>query len=236
MFARNFAFISSLSALAFRRTMASQPGVTTRSAAAAGVGQTDIISHLTKRHKEVDEELSILESTDDVSERQETLNKLVQDLSVHTAVEERIFYPAIQDELGPKNPKLFAKEVLSLLEEHHAAKTVLDELYTMGADAERFKARASFLAKNVRDHVKEEEDLFPRLREYWPESRLRELADEFIYAEKSAPTRPHPMLPDQGRFMASMQFMYSALDKIKDAARNTLHNNAPTESDSTSRS
>jgi len=194
------------------------------------VDGSDILSHLQKRHREVDAMLSVLEKSDDVERRREVLDQVVHDLAVHTAVEELLFYPAIQRELGEKDPKKFSKDVLHMLEEHHAAKSVLDELYAMGPKDDRFQARAGVLAENIRHHVEEEEEIFPDLRRHWSADRLRELGDEFIAAEKWAPTRPHPNLPDQGRFVASMQLVAAAFDKVRDAARDAIHSITPSSS------
>jgi len=218
-----------------QRNMASSSPYNLRSSSTnASTGGTDILTHLKMRHQEVDAELSALCSSSgmgstgssgsagsDETQMREVLDQLVHDLAVHTAVEELVFYPAIQRELGDKDAKLKAA-VDSLLEEHHAAKTVLDELYAMGPKDDRFHGRAKVLADNVREHVQEEEQLFPELQRLWPLQRLRELCEEFVTAEQSAPTRPHPAMPDQGRFVASMQYVMAAFDKVKDSARDAL--------------
>eukprot|EP00053_Salpingoeca_punica_P024658 m.14087 g.14087 ORF g.14087 m.14087 type:complete len:270 (-) comp7035_c0_seq2:29-838(-) len=221
------------------RNMASSGSPYNLRSTTTGASGTDILSHLKMRHQEVDAELSALCSaavgasaagTDDqqqLQQRRDVLDQLVHDLAVHTAVEELVFYPAIQRELGEQDAKLKAA-VDSLLEEHHAAKTVLDELYAMGPKDERFHGRAKVLADNVREHVQEEEQLFPELQRLWPLQRLRELCEEFVTAEQSAPTRPHPAMPDQGRFVASMQYVMAAFDKIKDSARDALKGGSKT--------
>jgi hemerythrin superfamily protein len=189
----------------------------------AAASSVDVIEHVMMRHREIEMELRLLEELDDVSRRSEILNQLVHDLAVHTAVEELILYPTVKHELGEIDPKRFSAGVLEKLEEHHAVKTVLDELYSMGPSNERFKPRARFLAESVRAHVKEEEENFlPELRKYWTRERLVELGERFIQAEKAAPTRPHPMMPDQGRFLATTQHVAAAFDKLKDTTRDAM--------------
>lgn len=183
----------------------------------------NLVDLLIQRHRELHAGLKRLQSEEDSALREETLRQVTHDLAVHTSVEEIVLYPAVRKELGDIDPKKFSAGVLQMLEEHHAAKTILDELYSMDRTSERFLAKARVLMENVDHHIKEEEDnLLPDLQKHWSRERLEDLGEEFARAEKSAPTRPHPFLPDQGIFAASCQYVAAGIDKLLDATRDMM--------------
>ncbi|MDX1658078.1 MAG: hemerythrin domain-containing protein [Nitriliruptorales bacterium] len=180
----------------------------------------DAIEYLTSKHREMEDLLDELEDADDPDRRTELLRDATAELARHMAIEERVLFPAVREELAPRDPETFGDDVLEALEEHRVLKLVLDELTDMDPDDERFPAKAEVLAEQVEHHHEEEEDdLFPALREAWDRARLDQLGVELREAEESAPTRPHPTLPDEGRFVAAAQRFMAAIDKARDAAR-----------------
>ena len=120
-------------------------------------------------------------------------DKVVAALSQHAVIEEQVLYPTVRERL-PDEDEL----VLEALEEHHVAKWLLSELHDLTPDDERFDAKFTVLAENVRHHVKEEEgELFPRLRKEFTKGELDELGAALAAAKKVAPTKPHPRAPDE---------------------------------------
>jgi hemerythrin-like domain-containing protein len=120
-------------------------------------------------------------------------DKVIAALSQHAAIEEQVLYPAVRDQLPGDDPL-----VLEALEEHHVVKWVLSELENMTPDDERFDAKFTVMAESVRHHVKEEEgELFPKLRKGFTKRELDELGERLAMAKKTAPTKPHPRLPDE---------------------------------------
>jgi hemerythrin superfamily protein len=123
----------------------------------------------------------------------EVVHKIITQLSIHAAIEEQVFYPAVREALVDVNPT-----ILEALEEHHAVKMLLVEIEKLPPTAERFDAKVTVMIENVRHHVKEEEDeLFPKVREAMTVQQLEELGDALNAAKEGAPTRPHPFQPDQ---------------------------------------
>src|SRR2546425_12082888 len=93
--------------------------------------------------------------------KRRTVDKIIEQLSVHATVEEQVFYPAVRD-CGARPEEL----VLEALEEHHVVKWTLHELERMAPTAERFDAKVKVLIESVRLHIEEEEKgLFPKVRE-----------------------------------------------------------------------
>jgi len=125
-------------------------------------------------------------------EKRNIVDRIVEALSVHAAVEEQVFYPVVRATV-PGTEDL----TLESLEEHHIVKWVLSELDSMSPEDERFDAKVTVLIENVRHHVKEEEqDLFPKVRSELGRDSLNDLGKVMGDARKAAPTHPHPRSPD----------------------------------------
>src|SRR5687767_16026723 len=70
-----------------------------------------------------------------VKSKQDIVERIVRELSIHAAIEEMVFYPAIREAV--ENGDL-DKMVLESLEEHHVVKWVLWELERTNPADERF--------------------------------------------------------------------------------------------------
>jgi len=137
-----------------------------------------------------------------VKSKQDIVERMIRELSIHAAIEEMFFYPAVREAVEQAEVD---DMVLESLEEHHIVKWVLSELEGMPADHERFDAKVTVLMENVRHHVKEEEkDLFPQVSKLLGRPVLDELGDAMAKGKKTVPTRPHPRSPDEppGNVMA----------------------------------
>jgi hemerythrin superfamily protein len=160
-----------------------------------------------------------------VKSKQDAVERIVRELSIHAAIEEMIFYPAIRRAAAPGD---VADMVLESLEEHHIVKWVLAELDGMSPEEERFDPKMRVLMENVRHHVKEEEkDLFPKLNTLLGKESLAELGEAMVTAKKAAPTRPHPRSPDEppGNLVAGAGA--ALIDKARDAGRKLIKEKAP---------
>jgi hemerythrin superfamily protein len=101
-------------------------------------------------HRKVDALFQEFESAD--SRRKSSIaNRTVEELTVHAALEEEIFYPAMEAELDDPKPIECAEE------EHGLMKKLLEELAGMSASAPHFEAKYKVLQEIVRHHVREEE-------------------------------------------------------------------------------
>jgi len=150
--------------------------------------------------------------------KQDLVEKIIEELSIHAAIEEQVLYPAAR-EADPDEDAL----VLESLEEHHIVKWVLSELDGMSPEDERFTAKVTVLIENVRHHVEEEEgELFPALRKAMKRKDLEELAQAMEKAKKAAPTHPHPRAPDTppGNLVAGVAA--GAVDRAQDTGKKTV--------------
>jgi len=120
------------------------------------------------------------------------VDKIIQELSVHAAIEEQVLYPAARAAVPDAE-----HDVLEALEEHHVVKWTLSELDGMDPTDQRFDAKVTVLIESVRHHVDEEErELFPKLQKAMDKKDLDELGEALEKAKQVAPTRPHPRSPD----------------------------------------
>jgi len=154
-------------------------------------------------------------------------DKFVRELSIHAAVEEQLFYPAIRKAAEENKLEEADDKVLEALEEHHVAKWVLSEIEKLDEDDERFEAKCMVLIESVRHHVKEEEgELFRSVRRLMKRNQLAELGRLMQKAKKIAPTRPHPRAPDEppGNLLAGG--MAAVMDKGRDMIKGLANGRA----------
>jgi hemerythrin superfamily protein len=160
-----------------------------------------------------------------VKSKEDVVARIVRELSVHAAIEEMLFYPAIRQAVDDGE---IDDMVLESLEEHHIVKWVLSELDGMSAENERFDAKVTVLMENVRHHVEDEEnDLFPQVSKLLGRPRLDELGDAMAKLKKTAPTHPHPRSPDEppGNLVAGAGA--ALVDKALDTGRKLVRQKAP---------
>lgn len=139
--------------------------------------QQDAIALLKADHKNVKE---LFAQVEDTSERakaqlQRLGEQICTELTVHTQVEEKLFYPAVQERTkrGHKEEK---DMVLEAYEEHAAAKTVIGDIQATDSGDESYKPKIKTLSEMIDHHVKEEEsELFPAVQELFDEDELVEL-------------------------------------------------------------
>jgi hemerythrin superfamily protein len=154
----------------------------------------DAITLLKNDHKTVEGLFKRFEKAGDRAfvEKREIVDKIIEELAVHAAVEEQLFYPVTRATV-PETEDI----ALESLEEHHIVKWVLSELDGMNPEDERFDAKVTVLIENVRHHVDEEEDdYFPKVRDELGRNALNDLGDAMEAAKRVAPTHPHPRSPD----------------------------------------
>jgi hemerythrin superfamily protein len=113
-------------------------------------------------------------------------DKVIKELTVHTWIEEKIFYPAAREAVPQTTD-----HVLESVEEHHVVLWMLSELAQLDPKDERFDAKMTVLMENVRHHVEEEEkEWFPQVRSALGRNRLVEIGEQLAAAKPTAPSDP----------------------------------------------
>jgi hemerythrin superfamily protein len=144
----------------------------------------DAIMMLKNEHRTVEDLFKRFEKAGDraFTTKRGLVDRMIEDLSQHAAIEEEVFYPA-------------TRSMVPGIEEHHIVKWVLSELERLDPHAESFDAKVTVLIENVRHHVKEEEkEYFPKVRSELSRRALIELGDLMVSAKAHASKRPHPRL------------------------------------------
>ena len=114
------------------------------------------------------------------------LSRLIEQLTVHTYIENEVMYPQVRALL----PEL-DEDVLESYEEHHVADVLCMELAAMAPDAEHFDAKATVLIENVSHHIEEEEqDWFPKVRVGLSRKQLQDIGARLEQARRKAPSTP----------------------------------------------
>jgi hemerythrin superfamily protein len=174
----------------------------------------DAITLLKDDHKTVEQLFKRFEQAGDNAhvQKRQIVDRIIEELSVHAAIEEQVFYPVARASV-PDTEDI----TLESLEEHHVVKWLLSELVDMDPAHERFDAKVTVLIDNVRHHVQEEEnDFFPKVRKELGRNDLAELGDTLAEAKKSAPTKPHPRMPDSGPANAVAGTITGVVDRVGD--------------------
>ncbi|MBA2751384.1 MAG: hemerythrin domain-containing protein [Actinobacteria bacterium] len=108
--------------------------------------------------------------------REETIDRLIQELSVHAEIEEELVYPAIRRNVeGGRRLANHAEQ------EHQQVKQMLKQLERMDPDSREADALLNQLHQDVQAHVAEEEapdGLFAQLRESLDDESLQELGSQ----------------------------------------------------------
>ena len=114
-------------------------------------GAASVTNILREDHKKVKGLFDEFEQAEDTKAKQQIVETALMELEVHSKLEEELIYPAIRAEIDDDDLMDEA------LEEHHVVHGLLGELKKMKAGDERYHAKFTVLAENVRHHIKEEE-------------------------------------------------------------------------------
>ena len=149
---------------------------------------TDAIVLLKNDHKQIKKLFKDFQNAgeDATARKGELVRKIIEELTVHTYLENEIMYPEVRKLL----PDL-EDDVLESYEEHHVADVLCMELYTMDPDDERFDAKTTVLIENVTHHIEEEEqEWFPKVREGLGRKQLQGMGARIQDKRADAPRKP----------------------------------------------
>lgn len=119
------------------------------------------ISLLMKDHKDVKALFAQYEGLSDRSfaTKKKLADQICHELTVHTQVEEEIFYPAVRRPIHDGD--LMDEAIV----EHASAKELIAQILAMDPSEDLYDAKVTVLSEQIEHHVKEEEgDMFPKVR------------------------------------------------------------------------
>jgi hemerythrin superfamily protein len=129
----------------------------------------DAVTLLTAQHRRLEALLKALVDSDDGCERSTLLSRAGDELAVHIAAEEQVFYPAVR---AVRTEDI----LLESLEEHLSLKRLLADLLELAPGGETFAPKCKVLEEQARHHHEEEEEhLFPAVRRLMDADALQQL-------------------------------------------------------------
>jgi hemerythrin-like domain-containing protein len=179
--------------------------------------QRDVVDLLSADHREFDRIFRELEQlrgrTDEESLRRK--RELVDDVTIglvkHSVAEETKVYPRVEKQIDED-------EAEHSKEEHAEAEETMKRLERMDPDDPEFDDAVAELIQEIRHHVEGEESrMFTELRASFTHDQLVEMAEQVEAVKKIAPTRAHPMTPNEAGVRLAVGPVASLLDHLRDA-------------------
>ena len=122
---------------------------------------TGAVELLKEQHDKVKKAFKEFEKLgrEDAEAQQQLVQRVCEDLKLHTTLEEELFYPAAREAIDDE-------DILNEAQiEHETAKMLIEQLENMGPEDPNFHATFTVLGEYVRHHVKEEEEeMFPEVK------------------------------------------------------------------------
>jgi hemerythrin superfamily protein len=143
-----------------KRTSSRTPQSAKRGTRRAQTGRRqDAVAMLREDHVRVQEMFDRFENMRGGDRKEKLVQQICDDLTVHTQLEEEIFYPAVRAAIGDED--LMDEAVV----EHQSAKELIAQLRGMSSDDDLYDAKVTVLGEYIKHHVKEEHaEMFPQAR------------------------------------------------------------------------
>jgi hemerythrin superfamily protein len=172
----------------------------------------DVVDILTTDHHEVLDLLQQIKITSDAEERRDLADTFISELVRHSVAEEMYVYPAMKKYLADGD-----EAVDHDVEEHKELEQTMKKLEAVEAQSSEFTELLGQLETILRDHVSDEEnEQFPELRAQVPRDELIEIGEKVENAKKLAPTRPHPLAPNNEVFHKLVGPGVGLVDRLRD--------------------
>ena len=110
----------------------------------------DAVALLKADHRKVEDLFGKFENAKTDSVKKTLVEQICTELSVHTAIEEEIFYPACTGQIEEDT-------LTEAYVEHDGAKVIIAELLASSPDNEFYDSKVKVLSEQIKHHVKEEE-------------------------------------------------------------------------------
>jgi hemerythrin-like domain-containing protein len=179
--------------------------------------QRDVVDVLTADHREFDRIFTELErlrgrmEPDVLTRKRELVDEVTIGLVKHSVAEETQVYPRVEKQVD-KGEAEHSKE------EHAEAEETMKRLERMDPADPGFDDAVAELIREIRHHVEHEEGrMFTELRATFSRDELVEMAQQVETVKKIAPTRAHPMTPNEPGIRMAVGPVASLLDHLRDA-------------------
>lgn len=117
--------------------------------------------------------------------RKKLYEQIDRELTLHTQVEEKIFYPAFKAKTKAGTDD--RDDILEAYEEHAGAKALMAKIEALDPTDETYKAKVQVLGEMIAHHVEEEEtELFKEARKLLTEDELVSLGEQISKMKAAA--------------------------------------------------
>jgi hemerythrin superfamily protein len=146
----------------------------------------DAIDLLRRQHREMEHAMAELLDIEDPAAKKARFSALADELTVHIASEEQVFYPAVK---AARTEDI----LLESLEEHLSLKRFLADLIDLDVASQTFEAKFKVLKEQAEHHHHEEEEhLFPKSRKLLDAERLDALGEEMLNLQRKLDRQGEP--------------------------------------------
>jgi hemerythrin superfamily protein len=111
----------------------------------------DAVALLKADHRQVEEWFEQFEKSRSDSKKKDLATKICTALTVHTQIEEEIFYPAFIE--ATEDEDMHHEAIV----EHDGAKKLIADIQASGPEDDYYDAKVKVLSEMIKHHVKEEE-------------------------------------------------------------------------------
>jgi hemerythrin superfamily protein len=178
--------------------------------------EQDVVDLLTTDHHEVMDLVQQIKITVDAEERRDLADIVISELVRHSVAEEMYVYPAMRKYL-PDGDEAVDHDT----KEHKELEGTMKKLESANSDSSEFDQLLAELETVLRDHVSDEErEQFPQLRSQVPHAELVEIGAKVEAAKRLAPTRPHPLAPNNQLFHKLVGPGVGLVDRLRDKLTN----------------
>jgi hemerythrin superfamily protein len=174
--------------------------------------EQDVVAILTTDHREALDLIASIKVATGKDERRDLADTLISELVRHSVAEEMYVYPAMKEYL-PNGDEAVQHDT----EEHKELEATMKKLEAADADGSEFTRLMGELEVTLLDHIDDEEsDQFPQLRQRVPHDELVKIGGKVETAKKIAPTRPHPLAPNNQVFHKLVGPGVGLVDRLRD--------------------
>jgi hemerythrin-like domain-containing protein len=179
--------------------------------------ERDVVDVLSADHREFDRIFRELEQLfgrggeDVLKRKRELVDEVTIGLVKHSVAEETQVYPRVEKQVDKE-------EAEHSKAEHAEAEETMKRLERMDPGDPGFDDAVAELIREIRHHVEHEEGrMFAELRATFSHEELVTMAQKVEAVKKIAPTRAHPMTPNEAGVRLAVGPVASLLDHLRDA-------------------
>jgi hemerythrin-like domain-containing protein len=138
---------------------------------------TNPIEIIKRDHRKVE---GLFKEYEDLEEKasetkREVVGKIINELRLHTEMEEKMFYPIVKGKFSAEDEKMIEEAYA----EHDVVKRLLEELGVTHPEDPQFDAKVKVLNENIAHHIMEEEqELLPKAEQELTEEELDAIGEE----------------------------------------------------------